>query len=388
MERYKARWVLRGFTQQLRIDYDETFSLVVRPATVQSVLSLALSRNWPIHQLDVKNAFLHNTLTETVYCNQPTGFVDPTHPNLVCLPHKSLYSMKQTPRAWYSRFASYLLSIGFAEAKSDTSLFLFHRGSEMVYLLLYVDDIVLTASSTKLLQRTISALQKEFAMKDLCPLHHFLGITVEQWDNDLFLHQHPYIQDILERAGMTDCKLCITPIDIQAKIAANSGSPVIDPTQFRSLVGALQYLTFTRPDISYVVQQVCLCLHDPWEPHLVVVKRILHYLQGTLEYGLLLHRSSVFDLVFYTDTDWLDARTHVAPPLATLSSSMTTTSPGPRSARTSSLVQVRRSSIVLSPTTWLRCAGYANYFRSSTTLSHGGCWSTATGQRRPHIYYP
>jgi hypothetical protein len=105
--------------------------------------------------------------------------------------------LKQAPCAWYSRFTSYLLSIGFTEAKPDTSLFLFHRGSETVYLLLYVDDIVLTTSSTELLQQTISTLHKEFAMKDLGPFHHFLGITVEQRDSGLFLHQCPYIQDIL-----------------------------------------------------------------------------------------------------------------------------------------------------------------------------------------------
>jgi hypothetical protein len=107
-----------------------------------------------------------------------------------------------------------MLSIGFTEAKSDTSLFLFHRGSETVYLLLYVDDITLTASSTELLHRTISSLQKEFAMKDLGPLHHIQGITVEQQDSSVFLHQRSYIQDILECAGMTNCKPCVTLVDI------------------------------------------------------------------------------------------------------------------------------------------------------------------------------
>jgi hypothetical protein len=120
LDRYKARWVLRGFTQRPGVDYDETFSPVVKFATVHVVLSLALSRNWEIHQLDVKNAFLHGTLMETVYCSQPTSFVDADRPDLVCRLNRSLYDLKQAPRAWYSRFASYMASIGFVEAKSDT----------------------------------------------------------------------------------------------------------------------------------------------------------------------------------------------------------------------------------------------------------------------------
>jgi hypothetical protein len=179
LDRYKARWVLRDFTQRPGVDYDETFSPVVKPATVQIVLTLAHSRDWSIHQLDVKNAFLHGTLTETVYFSQPVGFTDASLPDHVCRLNKSMYGLKQAPRAWYNRFASYLLSLEFTEAKSDTSLFIFHRGSEMVYLLLYVDDIVLTASSVQLLQRVITALKQEFAMKDLGPLHHFLGVVVQ-----------------------------------------------------------------------------------------------------------------------------------------------------------------------------------------------------------------
>jgi hypothetical protein len=226
----------------------------------------------------VKNVFLHGTHSETVFCCQPTGFVNTAHPDLVCHLHKSLYGLKQAPRAWYSRFATYLTTLEFIEAKSDTSLFTFRRGSDTVYLLHYVDDIILTASSTELLRRTISALQREFAMKDLGPLHHFLGITVKRRPDGLFLHQRTYTLDILKRAVMVDCKPCTTPVDLQTKLAGDSGHPVEDASQFRSIARALQYLTFTRSDIAYAMQQICLHMHDPREPHLTAMKRIPRYL--------------------------------------------------------------------------------------------------------------
>ena len=303
LERYKARWVLQGFTQRPGVEYDKTFSPMVKPGTVRTVLSLALARSWPVHQLDVKNAFLHGTLNETVYCSQPAGFVDSSHLDLVCQLNKSLYGLKQAPRAWYSRLAAFLVSLGFVEAKSDTSLFIYHHGAETTYLLLYVDDIVLTASGPSLLRRIISTLQLEFPVKDLGVLHHFLGVTVEPRPTGL-LHQRQYTLDILERAGMTGCKTCSTPVDTQGKLSKAEGTPVANPTAYRSLAGALQYLTFTRPDITYVVQQVCLHMHDPQEPHLTALKRLLRYLRGTVDYGLLLHRSSSAELVVYTDADW------------------------------------------------------------------------------------
>jgi hypothetical protein len=158
LDRYIACWILRGFTQRPGVDYDETFILVVKPTTVHMVLATAVSRTWLIQQLDVKNVFLHGTLSETVFCYQPMGFADPAHPDLVCRLHKSLYRLKQAPRAWYSQFTTYLITLGFIEAKSNTLLFIFCHDSDTIYLLLYVDDIILTASSIELLHRTISAL--------------------------------------------------------------------------------------------------------------------------------------------------------------------------------------------------------------------------------------
>jgi hypothetical protein len=173
----------------------------------------------------------------------------------------------------------------------------------MIYLLLYVDDIVLTASSMPLLRHTITALQQEFSLKDRGPLHHFLGMHVQQSASGITLSQRQYMIEILERASMSDCKPYTASVDINLKLSAD-GDPLSNPIEFRSFAGALQYLTFTRPDIAYDVQQVCLHMHDPWEPHLAALKRILRYVRGTLQLGLHLSPSSQMELVVYSDADW------------------------------------------------------------------------------------
>ncbi|GKC85658.1 ribonuclease H-like domain-containing protein [Tanacetum coccineum] len=208
------------------IDCDETFSPIVKPATIRTVLSLALTRHWLVHQLDVKNVFLNGDLSETVYMYQPLCFVYPRYPHHVCRLQRS--------------------------------------GTNISYLLIYVDDIVLTASSTALLQKIIFSLHKD----------------------------------------MLKCNPNLTPVDTESKHDPE-GTPISDPTLYRSLASGLQYLTFTRPNLSYDVQQICLYMHDPWEPHLATLKRILRYVQGTLQFGLLLYASSGSSLVAYSDIDWV-----------------------------------------------------------------------------------
>ena len=150
-------------------------------------------------------------------------------------------------------------------------------------------------------------------MKDLGQLHHFLGVTVEPRPSGLLLHQRQYALDILERAGMTDCKPCSTPVDTQAKLSAALG----DPTAFRSLAGALQYLTFTRPDLTYAVQQICLHMHDPRESHLAALKRLLRYVRGTVDLGLVLHRPPLLSWLSTPTLTGLAVRILAAPLPAT-----------------------------------------------------------------------
>ncbi|GJR38141.1 ribonuclease H-like domain-containing protein [Tanacetum coccineum] len=303
LSRYKARLVANGSNQQHGVDFDETFSPVVKPATIRTVLSLAVSRQWPIHQLDVKNAFLNGDLSETVYMHQPPGFVDSRYPNHVCLLQRSLYGLKQAPRAWFQRFAGYATRAGFSPSRCDSSLFIYTQGSQVAYLLIYVDDIILTASSPVLLQQIVDSLHKEFDMTDLGALNYFLGISDVRHPTGLFLSQKKYARQLLERAHMVNCNPSRTPVDTDSKLGPD-GVPVQDPTLYRSLAGGLQYLTFTRPDLSYAVQQVCLYMHDPREPHFAALKRILRYVQGTLELGLQLYASATTSLVGYTDADW------------------------------------------------------------------------------------
>uniref|UniRef100_A0A8R7U5M8 Reverse transcriptase Ty1/copia-type domain-containing protein n=1 Tax=Triticum urartu TaxID=4572 RepID=A0A8R7U5M8_TRIUA len=304
LARYKARWVLRGFTQQAGVDYGETFRPVVKPTTIRTVLSIAAGKSWPIHQLDVKNAFLHSHLAETVYCHQPSGFIDSAQSSHVCRLNRSLYGLKQAPCAWFSRFTTYLRTLGFTASCSDSSLFILHRSPHLAYLLLYVDDIILTADSSAFLEGIIQSLRREFAMTDLDALHHFLGINVTSTTAGLFLSQEQYALEILDRAGMLNCKAISTPVDTLAKLSGDSGPLFHDPSLYRSLARALQYLTLTRPDLSYVVQQCCLFMHAPRESHFQLVKRIMRYVRGTTHMGLQIHGFAASELAAYSDANW------------------------------------------------------------------------------------
>ncbi|XP_021760552.1 uncharacterized protein LOC110725373 [Chenopodium quinoa] len=254
--------------------------------------------------MDVKNAFLNGDISETVYMHQPPGFRDKDKPGHVCLLKRALYGLKQAPWAWYHRFATFVATIGFSHSKSDNSLFIYSRGKDVAYILLYVDGIVLTASSDALRLSIMGKLSSEFAMTDLGPLQSFLGISVTRHLGGMFLSQQSYAKDIIARANMSSCKPSATPVDTKAKLSSTSGPPIEDPTLYRSLVGALQYLTFTRPDISYAVQQICLYMHDPRQEHMHAVRRILRYLQGTLSHGLHLYSSPTSSLISYSDVDW------------------------------------------------------------------------------------
>ncbi|XP_050134493.1 uncharacterized mitochondrial protein AtMg00810-like [Malus sylvestris] len=269
---------------------------------------MAAHFGWNLRQLDVKNAFLHGVLQEEVYMSQPPGFIDPQYSDYVCKLHKSLYGLKQAPRAWNDKFTSFLPSLGFTSTYADSSLFVKQIDSFVVVLLLYVDDIIITGNAPTLISDVISALTKEFDIKDLGPLHFFLGIQIISQTDGLVLSQAKYVKDLLTKTAMLDSKPCSTPCLPYNRLVLDDGKPYNNPALYRSVVGALQYLTFTRPDIAFAVHQVCQFMQRPMESHFSVVKRILRYLKGTLNLGIHYVRGGLevnSDTIrAFSDADW------------------------------------------------------------------------------------
>ncbi|CAN1321975.1 Retrovirus-related Pol polyprotein from transposon RE1 [Linum perenne] len=231
---------------------------------------------------------------------QPPGFVDPSRPNHVCRLNKSLYGLKQAPRAWFSCLRDALVQLRFEGSKTDTSLFYLSNPTP-VLVLVYVDDIIITGASSVQVQNIIQELAGRFKLKDLGRLSYFLGIEVSQSTTCMHLTQTKYMKELLKKAGLHDSNPVATPY-YTAKVKNNE--PFDRPTEFRQLLGSLQYLQMTRPDISYAVNKLSQTMHAPSMTDWVHLKRVLRYLKGTLTHGITFRGHPMHTLSVYTDADW------------------------------------------------------------------------------------
>ncbi|GJU71897.1 ribonuclease H-like domain-containing protein, partial [Tanacetum coccineum] len=306
IERYKARLVALGCNQREGIDYEETFSPVVKMVTVRCLMNIAVLNDWPMFQLDIDNAFLYGDLDETVYMKPPQGYYD-TECNKVCRLKKSLYGLKQAPRQWNAKLTGALIENGFNQSKSDYSLFTKSDNGVFLVLLVYVDDIIITGNNSSEIDKFKEFLRTKFMIKDLGNLKYFLGIEVINTDKGICLNQRKYVLDLLSDYGMLACKPARTPMI--SKLSISNEESISDPlldnvVDYQKLMGKLIYLTNTRPDISYAVHCLSQFMHAPLKSHLRSAFKILRYLKGSPGLGIHVTKTSGMFLKAYSDADW------------------------------------------------------------------------------------
>jgi transposase InsO family protein len=303
VDRYKARLVAKGYTQTYGIDYEETFAPVAKMNSVRTLLSCAVNFDWNIYQMDVKNAFLHGDLQEEVYMHIPPGFNTNQTTGKVLRLYRSLYGLKQSPRAWFDRFRRAILKKGYCQSNADHTLFYKRNIGKITILIVYVDDIVITGDDHEEIAHLKKHLAQEFEVKDLGQLRYFLGIEVSRGPKGIFISQRKYVLDLLREVGMLGCRPASTPIEQNHRLMASEGRPV-DRECYQRTVGKLIYLSHTRPDIAFAVSVVSQFMHDPRSSHMDAVTRILRYLKGCPAKGLLYTRQGSLQVECYTDADW------------------------------------------------------------------------------------
>lgn len=305
IDKYKARLVAKGFKQKYGIDYTETFAPVVKYVTLRIVIALAKYFDWPVDQLNVVTAFLYGEMKEVVYISVPEGMeIDSDHDCLELL--KSIYGLKQASRVWNETFDEYVRSIGFDVSNFDPCLYLKVDDGECVLLLVYVDDVIVTGSSADIIAQVKQQLKQRFEMTDSGACKFVLGIElVDHDDGSVTLCQRRYIDDILRRFGMEECKPVASPVDISMKMFKFGPDSAATDAPYREAVGALMHLMCaTRPDIAFVVGMVARFMESPQDVHWTAVKHILRYLQGTKTHGIRFKSSDSVNFECYSNADW------------------------------------------------------------------------------------
>ena len=322
IDRFKARLVAQGYSQVKGVDYDEVFSPVARYTSVRSLLALANEHDLEIHQMDVKTAFLNGSLDCEIFMSQPEGFVDPDKPSHVCKLKKSIYGLKQSARCWNTTLDEYLKSVGYRKSDADGCIYVKSVKEtdgriSFVILGVYVDDIIPVSNNPALLKVEKAALCERFEMIDQGEIHYLLGMSIKR-DREcrtLTISQPNYLEKVLKKFGMENCKPVSTPLEPGRKF--QQLSPSDEPFNvhtYQQAIGCLTYMsTATRPDIAAAVGVLSQYMSRPSKDHWMGVKRVLQYLKGTLQYGLKFSAHEEEPELFgYSDADWagdVDTRT-------------------------------------------------------------------------------
>jgi hypothetical protein len=278
---------------------------VARIETVRMIVALAAQRNWNIFQMDVKSAFLHGELIEDVYIEQPKGYEVKGSEDKVYKLHKALYGLKQAPRAWFSRMENYFINEGFDKCPNEQTLFTKRsKEGKMLIASVYVDDLIYTGDDEEMISSFKCSMMQVFEMTDLGKMKFFLGIEVSQQGDGIFICQKKYALEILKRFGMIESHEVNSPIVPGSKLSKDADGVAVDESFYKQIIGSLMYLTSTRPDLVYSVSLISRYMARPTDLHLQAAKRILRYLKGTFDYGIMYKKRSSNDLIAYTDSDY------------------------------------------------------------------------------------
>lgn len=305
VSRMKARLVLKGYQQKKGIDYHEIYAPVVRYTSIRYVIGLAVKYNLKIHQMDAVTAFLQGDIDENIYMAQPPNFEEG---NKVCLLNKSIYGLKQASRQWNKKLNAVLLEIGMSRSKVDPCIY--HRivnDQDILILTVYVDDLLCFFNNEETAMMIKKKLSTKFHMKDLGEAKCCIGfrITRNNVQNDISLDQSLYIEKVLTRFNMSDCKPVNTPCEANLHLKkADNDNEILKNIPYQELIGCLLYLSQgTRPDIAYIVNQLSRFNNKPTSEHWMAAKRVLRYLKATQQLKLTFKKNDA-NIVGYCDADW------------------------------------------------------------------------------------
>lgn len=282
--------MVKGYSQKRGVDFDEVFAPVVRFESIRVLIAIAAQSDWTLHHLDVKSAFLNGEVEEKLYVKQPEGFTVQGKENHILRLKKALYGLKQAPRAWYFKLHNCLLNLGFTKSQHEQAVYLKWSSEGRLIVGVYVDDLIITGSRMCDVDDFKRQMKAQFEMSDLGLLTTYLGIEIKQRPDSICLSQSGYARRLLEIRGLVNCNPSSTPLEAQIKFSKEDELSRVNSTDFRSVIGSLWYLTHTRPNLIFSVGLLSRYMENPSSEHLSSAKRILRYVKGTIDYGLVYMR--------------------------------------------------------------------------------------------------